>query len=81
MKEEIINYIHNINEDDILNFCKKNNISISQSELGILYYYIKNKYDIFFSNPNSIFDEIRPLLSSNLYNKIIKLYNRYKMFI
>ena len=81
MKKEIIKYIDNISKDDILYFCKKNNISISQKELDILYFYIKNKYDDFFNNPNYIFNEIKPLLSNDLFNKITKLYNKYKVFI
>ena len=52
MKNEIIKYISSMNKIDIVNYCKKNNISISNSELDILYDFIKNKYDIFFNNPN-----------------------------
>ncbi len=81
MKNYIINYIDTISKDDILLFCKKNNISISLKELDILFYYIKNKYDIFFNNPNLILNEIKPLISENLFHIIKELYLKYKYLI
>ena len=81
MKNEIVKYINNMNKSDIVNYCKKNNISISNNELDILYDFIKNKYDIFFNNPNNFFNDLKSLISLNLYNNILELYDKYKIFI
>ena len=81
MKNEIIKYINNMNKSDIVNYCKKNNISISNNELDILYDFIKYKYDIFFNNPNNFFNDLKSLISINLYNNILELYDKYKIFI
>ena len=81
MKNEIVKYISSMNKIDIVNYCKKNNISISDDEINILYDFIKNKYDIFFNNSELFFSDLKSLISTILYNNILKLYDRYKKFI
>jgi len=40
----IINYIKNLNKNDILNFGLKNNINLNDKEIDYIYNIIKNNY-------------------------------------
>ena len=53
--------------------------SLSQEEINIIDYYIKNKTKEFIEgNPFPILEELKQKLSPNTYIKIIDLYNKYK---
>ena len=74
----IINYIKKLTKKDIYTYCKNNNISINDNEIDTIYYYIKNKYNIFLDgNHQEILNEIKYKVTSYTYNKIIELYNKY----
>lgn len=81
LKNTIINYIQKLKKEDIIIFCQKQNITISDKELDTIYYYIKNHYQEIFTNPNKILDELKQNLSKNTYNKVLELYEKYKIFI
>ncbi len=81
MQNIIISYIKDIKKDDIISFCNKNKISYTNKEIEIIYFYIKEKYNTFFNNPDIIFNEIKEKISDSLYKKIKELYNKYKSFI
>ena len=64
--------------NDILNFAKKNNISISTSESIIIYNFIKRNYKFILNVDDSSLKELKNSLREDLYNKIIELYMYYK---
>ncbi len=64
--------------NDILNFAKKNNISISTSESIIIYNFIKRNYKFILNGDDSSLKELKNSLREDLYNKIIELYMYYK---
>lgn len=74
-------YIQKIKKEDIFNYAKTQQISLTTEELNILYYYLKTHYKEFLNNPN-----IRPKLLKELKSKITyqnatkleELYNLYK---
>ena len=75
----IINYIKKLTKGDIYNYCKNNRIPIKDEEVDVIYYYIKNKYNIFFEGCHEeLLNEIKYKVRSYTYNKIIELYNKYK---
>lgn len=75
----IINYIKKLTKNDIYNYCKNTNIPITDDEINIIYYYIKNKYNMFFDGYHEeLLDEIKYKVKSATYNKILELYNQYK---
>ena len=75
----IYKYSKNITKQDIINFSNSQNISLTTNELNTIYYYIINKTKIFLEgNRELILQELKNKLTSNTYNKIIELYNKYK---
>lgn len=77
----IYEYINRIRREDIINFSKMRGIELSNDELEIIYYYVKNEYKRFFNNPLVVLSEVKEKVSSNTYNEIINLYNNYKGFV
>jgi len=77
----IYEYINRLRREDIVNFCNLKGINVSNSEIDIVYSYIKNDYKRFFNNPDDILSEVKSKVSDNAYKIIIDLYNKYKRFI
>ena len=77
----IYEYIKKLKKDDIINFCYRKNINITNNELDIIYYYIKKDYKRFFNNHEEIINEIKGKVSDNTFNELMKLYDKYKQFI
>ena len=78
-KNLIINYINkNLTVDDIINFAKKNNTNISNSESIIIYNFIKRNYQNILNGDESSFNTLKKEIDPSLYNKIIQLYMKYK---
>lgn len=71
-------YINKIKKEDIKIFLNNNGINLSEKELEYAYYIIKNKYELILNEDIYIFDEIKKNISINNYNKLLKLYNKYK---
>ncbi len=79
--EYLINeYIKKLTIDDIKNFAKKKNISITDTDAIILYTYAKNNYQDFLKgNDETIIKELKNKLSSNAFKEAYKLYLEYKI--
>lgn len=72
-------YINKLTKEDILKFSYTQNVKLTHEELDIIYFYIKEYWkQIVKSDPTSIFMELKEKLSTNVYNKMIELYNKYK---
>ena len=73
--------MNKISKDDIVNYGLKQNINLSNSDVEIIYYYIKKDYQRLFDNTEDILLEIRDKISNNAYKKILELYDKYKYII
>ena len=74
----IYKYAMNLTIKDV----KQYDPSLSENEINIINYYIKNKTKEFLEgNPTPILEELKQKLSPNTYNKILDLYNKYKSFL
>ena len=76
----IKNYINNkLSKNDIINFANKENVNLTIEEVNIIYYYIKNYWEIFYKgDPTTLFKELKTKLSAKAYNKAYSLYLEYK---
>ena len=75
----IVNYIKKLTREDIINYSKRYNIPLTDDEVNVIYYYIKNRYNVFFDGDElELLEEIKYKVKSATYNKILELYNRYK---
>ena len=81
-KNIIKKYADNITKEDILKFAESENVSINNNELNTIYYIIKNKQDeILDGNFYNLIDNYKKDFNSQLFNKIIEKYEKYKKFI
>ena len=56
----------------------KNNIILDKNELNIIYDVVKNHHEKILNDDRDIFDYVKENISSDNYEKIIKLLNEYK---
>lgn len=77
----IQNYIRKLTKEDILNFCNKENISLTTEELDIFYINIKKYWkEILKKDPTKIFSELKNKIRPTTYDKMITLYEKYKEY-
>ena len=80
-KQLILNYINKIKKEDINSFSLKQGISLTDNELNIIYDYLKNDSIRLLNKPLNVINEIKEKVNNNVYNKIIELYEKYKLFL
>ena len=80
-KKIIESYIKNLNKNDIEVFCEKENIIISNKEIDIIFYYIKNRWQDLYYNKDLLFEELKKVLSESTYFIIINYYKKYKNYL
>lgn len=72
-------YISKMNKNDIKNYCIKNNITIDDDELEIIYTYIKeNWYEMCFNDTSVTLNKIKKVLKPESYKIAEKLIIEYK---
>lgn len=72
-------YIQRLTKEDIYQYAKRENITLTDKELEIIYYYIKNKYQLYFDGHHKqLLQEIKQQVKPATYTKIEELYNLYK---
>lgn len=78
MMEKLINsYVNKLTKQDILLFADKNNITLTNEEVDIIFNVIKKDWQELLHNPNKIFNNIKSQVSLTTYNNIIYFYNLY----
>lgn len=77
MSKLIENYIKQIDKDDIYNFALKNGIELGYDDVDVLFYYLKNKWQLIYKDKDKLIDEICNMLDENLSLKIKKLFYFY----
>lgn len=81
-KEIIKKYASNVEKKDILEFAKKESVSINDSELNMLHSIIKNNADeLLESDFYSYIKKYKDKFNPSLYSKILEKYEKYKGFI
>ena len=74
----IYEYINRLRYEDVVNFCNYKNIIVSDSELQVIYNYIKNDYKRFFNDPMVVLNEVKNKVSDNTFKEIMFFYDKYK---
>lgn len=77
----IYEYINRLTKDDIIRFGLNQGIELLEYEVDTIYSYIKNDYLRFFDDPETVLLEVKYKVRDITYNKIMELYNKYKIFI
>lgn len=80
-RELIINYINNIEDKDINIFLDKNNIILNKEEYDFLKNIIKEKYNDLLDENTYLFKLIKDTINNDAYNKLLNLFNKYKILI
>ncbi len=81
-KDIIKKYSSNIGKNDILEFGKKEGVSINENELNTLYNIIKNNADdILGDDFYNYIKKYKDKFNPSLYSKILEKYEKYKGFI
>mgnify|MGYP004552549785 FL=1 len=74
----ILNYIKKLTKNDIVNFASKQNISLRDDEIDVIYSYIKTRYSDFLAGrEKELLLEIKEQVSSSTYLKILEYYQLY----
>lgn len=81
MKDKLIkNYIDNLTIDKLEKFANSKDVLLTNSELNYIFTVIKKDWEtLIYGNPENIFNQAKNNINSNSYNKIIELYNYYKV--
>lgn len=78
MMEKMINsYVNKLTKNDIIKFADKNNITLTNDEIDIIFNTIKKDWQDLLHNPNKVFNNIKSKVSLNTYNNIIYFYDLY----
>ena len=80
-KQLIQQYINKLKKEDIIIFSKKQGINLTNNELDLIYYKIKDNPEKILNNPLKEINSIKDNISINVYNKLIELYDKYKFFL
>lgn len=67
-----------LTKDDIVKYANKQDISIKDNELDLIYAYIKKYPERILNDTLDVIDEIKDDLSDKVYDKLLELYNKYK---
>lgn len=77
----IKNYINKMTLNDINKFLDKENIIINSNDINIIYIYIKNNIDDILKDMENSLNKVKNKITNDSYNKILKLYDKYKDMI
>ena len=67
--------------NDINKFLDKENIIINSNDINIIYIYIKNNIDDILKDMENSLNKVKNKITNDSYNKILKLYDKYKDMI
>lgn len=77
MEKMISSYVNKLTKNDIIKFADKNNITLTNDEIDIIFNTIKKDWQDLLHNPNKVFNNIKSKVSLNTYNNIIYFYDLY----
>lgn len=71
-------YINYLKKEDIINFAKKEGVSLNSIEIDTIYNVIKTRWEEIYSNGIKVINEYKDKLNKITYDKLIELYSYYK---
>lgn len=74
-------YIEKLKKEEVIKYIENNNYRVSDKEIDIIYFYIKNYWEDFYNNNDVVWKKLKNDVSVNTYIEIMSLYNKYKNFI
>lgn len=77
-KELIKKWIPNLTKENIIDYAKKINISLSDSDANTLYQFIMKNYSEILEGNETRFKELKQKINPNLYQQLLKLYEQNK---
>ena len=77
----IYQYINRLRKEDIVRYCNSHDIFVDNTDLDVVYHYIKNEYKRFFNDQVGVLNEIKGKVSDYTYGEIMKMYDKYKYMI
>lgn len=77
-KNLIINYVKNMDFEDMEKYINENNIAISEEDKKTIYTHIKNYYDVFFDDPIKYIKMLKDKINEDTYYNILMVYDKYK---
>ena len=77
----ILYYANKLSKTDIMEFTKKEGITLNNNELDIIYSAIKNDAQIILSDFDNYVINYKNKLSPNVYKKILELKEKYKSYL
>ncbi len=77
-KELIKKWIPNLTKKNIIDYAKKINISLSDSDANTLYQFIMKNYSEILEGNETSFKELKQKINPNLYQQLLKLYEQNK---
>ncbi len=80
-KELIKRYIRNITINDIKKYALENNEILTDTEASIIYNHIKTYYPELLEKNITSFTTLKQNLRSDLFEKIVLLYNEYSKYL
>lgn len=80
-KDLIKNYVEKLKKEDVIKFIENNNYVVSDKEIDIIYFYIKNYCDYFLEDNKDIWAKLKKDVSEPVFIEIRKLFNKYKKYI
>ena len=71
-------WIPNLTKENIIDYAKKINISLSDSDANTLYQFIMKNYSEILEGNETSFKELKQKINPNLYQQLLKLYEQNK---
>lgn len=81
MKDKVKNYINKMTKDDIINFAKKNNTSLTNDELNYIYNKLKTSFDSIYNNPKTFMNDLKRVLDNKNYQIVETYYKKYSIYL
>jgi len=80
-KDLIKSYIEKLKKEDIIKYIENNNYVVSNKEIDVIYFYIKNYYNDFLEDKQEIWNRLKNDISEPVFIEIKKLFDKYKKYI
>ena len=77
-KELIKKWIPNLTKENIIDYAKKINIPLSDSDANTLYQFIMKNYSEILEGNETSFKELKQKINPNLYQQLLNLYEKNK---
>lgn len=69
----IENYINKMTFDTLKEYINTNYNNVSENEIKVIYYYLKNNWEDLYNEDKNILEKIKKEVSNNTYEEIVKL--------